>query len=271
MAVGFFDKTLLKKTFHIAMTFGSIVGTVAVFIHDVIDENTKLVIIIYISSVFMAYIFLLIWANLNKKITLKIGPSTFEIRQGDIFKENYLKVINFNEYFDTKVDNRVIAKNSLNGKFITEYVDDISELDRYIDESLVMVEENKKRKDGKKKRYKLGEIVEYKGFLITSFTKFDENNMAYLTLNDYLEFLMNFWNNLNRVYANRTVAITLFGNSSLTRIKDLFDITEQELVEIILWTFKISKIKFKYPTKICLILDDEATKKINLFELKERY
>ena len=113
MAVGFFDKTLLKKTFHIAMTFGSIVGTVAVFIHDVIDENTKLVIIIYISSVFMAYIFLLIWANFNKKITLKIGPSTFEIRQGDIFKEDCLKVINFNECFDTKVDNRVIAINNL--------------------------------------------------------------------------------------------------------------------------------------------------------------
>jgi hypothetical protein len=45
-----------------------------------------------------------------------------------------LKVIAFNEYFDTQVDERIIAQASLNAKVIREYCDcSVSELDAYIE------------------------------------------------------------------------------------------------------------------------------------------
>ena len=83
------------------------------------------------------YIVSLIIANTLKKIKLNIKGSDFIIKQGDIFLQEGLKVINFNEYFDTIVDNKIIAKNSLNGKFITEKVKDLEKLDSTIDEQLL--------------------------------------------------------------------------------------------------------------------------------------
>ena len=113
--------------------------------------------------------------------------------------------------------------------------------------------------------------MEYNGFLLTSFTKFDDDNKANLDLKEYLLFLMNFWDNLTKVYAGRSVTITLFGSSNLTQFNDANNISDQDLIEIIIWTFKVSKIKFKYPTKITLVLTDDLLKKINLYEVKEMY
>ena len=106
--------------------------------------------------------------------------------------------------------------------------------------------------------------------MLTAFTKFDDNNKANLDLKEYLLFLMSFWDNLTNIYASRSVSITLFG-SSLTQFNDTNNISDQELIEIIIWTFKVSKIKFKHPYKISLVLTDDLLKNVNLYEVKEMY
>ena len=267
------DKKLLKSTFSFLMLEGSILGITAIFINEFIIKHSLIVIFIIFALMFIYHFTLLYHVNHMKKLSLRIKTSTFEIKSGDIFKEDVLKVINFNEYFDTLVDNRIIAENSLNGKFISNYVSDLNELNSHIENELkeIVGEINKTRKKGKKKRYPLGTIVEYKGYLLTSFTKFNADNKANLDLKDYLLFLMNFWDNLTKVYAGRSVSITLFGSSNLTQFNDANNISDQDLIEIIIWTFKVSKIKFKYPTKITLVLTDDLLKKINLYEVKEMY
>ena len=59
----------------------------------------------------------------------------------------------------------------------------------------------------------------YNDFLLTAFTKFDQYNRATLTMPEYIEFLINFWDRVNRVYAQRTVSVPVFG-SGITRIKE---------------------------------------------------
>lgn len=118
-------------------------------------------------------------------------------------------------------------------------------------------------------QYELGEMVEYEDYLLTSFSKFDMDNRANLNLKQFMEFLINFWNNLDVIYANREVNITLFGSSSLTRFTNMLNITDEELVNAIIWTFKISKIKFRHPNKIRLVLDENTYKNINLYKIKE--
>lgn len=267
------DKKLLKSTFSFLMLEGSVLGILAIFINEFIIENSTIIITLIFILMVIYYLWLLYHVNHLKKLSLKIKTSTFEIKSGDIFKEDVLKVINFNEYFDTQVDNRIIAESSLNGMFINNYVNDVKELDSHIINELSEIkgELNKKRKKGKKTKYPLGTIVEYKDFLLTSFTKFNDDNKANLDLKEYLLFLMNFWDNLTNVYAGRSVAITLFGSSNLTQFNDANNISDQDLIEIIIWTFKVSKIKFKYPTKIILVLPEELMKKINLYEVKEMY
>lgn len=273
MKLNIFDIRLLKSTGTFIMLEGSILSVVAIFFNDYIIDK-KIYFIIGILVVAIVY-HIMRWKHLrkSKELTLKIKNSTFKIISGDIFRQEGLKVINFNEYFDTLVDDKVIARNSLNGQFILNKVNNVEELDKIISLSLknTNIGENKKKKSGKKVKYELGSIVEYNDYLLTALTKFDDDNRANLSLKDYLVFLMNFWDSLDKIYANRSVCITLFGSSSLTRFKDTNDITDKDLIEIIIWSLKVSKIKFKYPTTISLVLTDDIMSKINLYELKERY
>ena len=274
MKIKLYDKSLLLSTGRFTMLIGSVLSIIALFDPLLISDNKKLVIVISLILVFLFYLLKIIYINKLKNISLNLYGSTFEIREGNIFEQNGLKVINFNEYFDTIVDNRIIAKNSLNGRYIINILNgEVKELDKAIDKQLKekSIEENKFRPVGKKKKYNLGEIVEYNDYILTSLTKFTDDNRAVLSLKEYLSFLMNFWDNLDKIYANRNVNITLFGSSSLTRFTDAYEINEQDLIEIIIWSFKISKIKFKYPTKITLVLSKELLSKINLYKVKEMY
>lgn len=269
LKVKFFDKNLMKKYINI-LSIINLFFTLGLIFFDIPQKYKPISFVVFIVINISIYIFLLVRANKMRNVKLDIDGSTVEIKEGDIFKEKDLKVINFNEYFDTKVDNKIIAENTLNGQFIKKYVENVEELDNLIDQKLEQIDYNTNRKDGKKKRYALGEIVEYKDFLITALSKFDDQNRANLTLKEYISFLMNFWNSLDVIYANRNVSITIFG-SGITRFKEITYISDQELLEIIIWSFKISKVKFKYPTKISIIIPKEKINKINLYKIKEEF
>ena len=197
------------------------------------------------------------------------------MKLGDIFEEEELKVIAFNEYFDTIVDDDIIAKNSLNGIFITtklkgslEDFDD--EIDKYLStKKMGEYSINNDRGGGKKKRYPLGTICKYKNeYLFTALTRFDKDNKAKILLKDYVYALMNFWSEIDRVYAGKSVSIPLLG-SGQTRIEDKIDILEQELLELLIWTFKVSRIKIKHPSKITIVIYPNNKEKINFYKLKE--
>jgi hypothetical protein len=55
------------------------------------------------------------WRKANKlnSVEIDIEGTTVCIKEGDIFEEDGLKVIAFNEYFDTLVDNKIINEVSL--------------------------------------------------------------------------------------------------------------------------------------------------------------
>ena len=60
-----------------------------------------------------------IYANKRNSISLTINNSTVEVKFGDLFsEESDWKSIAFNEYYDTIVDDEIIAQSTLNGIFI---------------------------------------------------------------------------------------------------------------------------------------------------------
>lgn len=207
-----------------------------------------------------------------REINLTIEESTVVIKTGDIFKQEGLKVIAFNEYFDTQVDERIIAQASLNGKFIREYCDcSVSELDAYIEnyrfDSDEIKEINADRPEGKKQKFEIGTICVYHDYILTALSKFNRHNEAYLTMPEHLGFLINFWDKVNRVYAQKSVSVPIFG-SGLTRIKGHKIIDEQDLLKIMLWTFRISEMRFKHPAKLTIMIHEGKIDKVNLLELK---
>ena len=56
-------------------------------------------------------------------VHLLINGMDVDIVVDDLFGAEGVKVIPFDEYFDIKVDDKVISKNSLNGIFVEKYAD----------------------------------------------------------------------------------------------------------------------------------------------------
>ena len=83
----------------------------------------------------LVIVFLVMWvrANLEKSASLSFNNSTVEIRVGDIFNESGLKAIPFNEFFDTQVDERIIASTTLNGIFLKKMQDRTEEIESAIE------------------------------------------------------------------------------------------------------------------------------------------
>ncbi|MBS5720753.1 MAG: hypothetical protein KHW57_08845, partial [Clostridium sp.] len=152
----------------------------------------------------------------DHSITLKIKGINVKIEEGDIFESTDWKLIPFNEFFDTTVDDVVIARNSLNGKFI-ERLQDIDDLNRKINEADDVPGMRKKTKAGRI-CYSLGRIIAYQDYMLLAFSHF-ENNQALLSHNDYEICLRTMWKEISRVYANRPITIPLLGGG-ITRITD---------------------------------------------------
>lgn len=202
----------------------------------------------------------------NKEVILKIRGIKVIIKEGDIFKEPNWKLIPFNEFFDTKVDDVVIARNSLNGIFITNYVNDLNKLQKTIDEypEQSILKSNLK---GGRKFYPLGTIIPYEDFLLLALTHF-QNNQAFITHNDYEICLRNMWLEICRVYANKPIVLPLLG-SGITRFKDCAEKKNSNLLRCMLCTLNSSMVQINQP--ITIILRREIIDEINLYDLKKQF
>ena len=212
------------------------------------------------------------WYNKLKKVNLFIEGSRVAVFTGDIFEQSGLKAIPFNEYFDTKVDDKIISKKSLNGIYIEKYsnkslveLDDLIDNYQFDEEDLI---DSDVERLGKSKKYRPGTVCIMDDYLLVAFSKFDNQNKAYLTMPEYLGFLINFWDNVNRVYSQKDVSVPIFG-SGITRIKEHKNISDESLLKIMLWTFRISEMRFKYPAKLSIIIHEDKIDSINLLDIKE--
>jgi len=266
--IHFFNKLLLRSYLIILGAISTITSLVIVFLPMTVQ--LQYIGVIFAMLLIFIYIGLWIYANCMKCISLTINNSKVDVKVGDIFKEEGLKVIAFNEYFDTIVNEEIIASSSLNGKYINQYVNDVNLFDKNICENKHLldcrIENNIERTQGNTQKYKLGSIYKNDEYLLTAFSKFDEQNRSFLTINDYINCLMNFWNEIDIIYANRTVVIPLLG-TGITRGCDFM--LEQDKLELLLWSFKVSRIKFTYPAKVIILIHESIKDKINFYKLKE--
>lgn len=278
MTIRLFDKKLLIQTkAFISWIFG--VAAVIFTFWDTSQNNKIVCLMIVIALSILCYLYNLLKAHQLSSGNINYGGTHIEIKQGDIFSTDYknedtIRFFAFNEYFDTKVDNEIIAEKTLNGQVIKKEVDSIEELDQAILDNGHLadrkIEEVASRERGKKIKYELGSAFKYTdNIFFVSMTHFDDDNKAVLSIQEYIRFLINFWDEVNTFYAGKSVVITLFG-SGITRIENhVYD--SNELLKIILWTFKLRRIKFKMPSKVTILLDEDTNNTIDYFHLEDNF
>lgn len=183
--VHFFDKRIFKIFLEITSGIGVVLSLVVIFID--IPKAWKIPgATIFLGLLALIYVAIWLWSNRLNHINISVEGSEVTIKVGDIFQQPGLKAIAFNEYFDTQVDNRIIAESSLNGIFVKHHLNGAVEnldnhIDRYAFDQSEKLGVNNGRREGKKQRYQIGTVCLYKDYLLTAFSKFDENNKAVLT------------------------------------------------------------------------------------------
>lgn len=274
MKVNFLDKNVRNKFWLYFSVISGILSFVLLFNIVPNEYNDYLRYFGYLTFGVLILIYFIVWYKANNltDISINIDGSNVNIKCGNLFLENGLKTIPFNEYFDTVVDDKIISNKSLNGIFINNFFKDkVNELDKFIvensDDLNIIDKQYPRLQGGKNVKFKLSTIFVYDDYIITAFTKFDEHNRATLTMPEYIEFLINFWDRVNRIYAQKNVSVPIFG-SGITRIKEHKNINDEDLLKIMLWTFRLSEMKFKHPAKLTIVVHEDKIGQIDLFSLK---
>lgn len=271
MKVHFFDRRVIRLFFEYTSAIAALISIALIFFE--IPESCKIIALsIYCAANLVIYISIWIWSDRLNHVEIDIEGTSVTIKVGDIFSEPGLKAIAFNEYFDTQVDNKIISETSLNGIYLnTKLMMPVSHLDKEIEnftfEDDEVLDVNHARSSGKNRRFQIGTIFVRKDYILTAMTKFDDSNRASLTMPEYLEFLIRFWDRVNKIYAQKSVSTPIFG-SGITRIKGHKNISDEDLLKIMLWTFRISEMRFKHPAKLSIIIHKDKIDRINLLDIK---
>lgn len=264
---------ILIDSIKVAFTILGGVGIVVSFTSFSLDSVGKLP--AQIGVVVLTYLILVIGTMLVKhklttnEVTLNIRGMKVVVKEGDILSAPGWKLIPFNEYFDTQVDDVIIAHSSLNGK----YIDSLGEDEK---EALKQAIANDNRSpllrydssDGVKTRYELGTIKVFQDVMMLALTHFNEQNEAYTNRAEYEHTLRKMWKEIRRTYQGKPINIPLIGGG-LTRLDDMTDKPNEQLLKCILCTLRTSNVTFDENVQISIILTKKALETINLYELKE--
>lgn len=262
--VDFCDKTLWGKYLQILGIVSSIVTLISFFVTaEDIGVNRWILAGSFVAAAIILFFIMWICANRKNSADLKINQTVVKVIEGDIwslynkqpqYRTGELSVIGVNDFYDVIVDNRIIASDSLHGQYIKKIAQagKMEQLNKAIETDTILNKpgSSKKitsRRVGKQTRYELGSIVEFESYVLAAFTKFDMNNEAWISAKEYTEFWMQFWENIDKIYAGRTINIPLMG-AGITRFKNGKP-SKQELLEVMLWTLKMSGFHNTYTGK----------------------
>lgn len=201
------------------------IGTISAFIGafpwlGVSGYSTKIQIIVSIFILFIGIVYAWFQMRPSKSIQIPIHDSfSLQVEFGDLFEKKGVVVISVNEYFDSIVDNKIIATDTIHGKFIERlFKGRISELDKKIEEALnnVKAEDVPNRAVGKQKRYPLGTcavITEGENtYILVALTEFDANNHTFIPLSEYGAIIQKIISIAATVANSRPVYMPLLGS-----------------------------------------------------------
>jgi len=271
MKVKLIDRKLVKAFGGIVSWISTAASLFLIFVTLPDDCTLRICLAIGFVLLLIGIYFYLWWkANHTANISLQVQGTNVEVKVGDIFEADGLKVIPFNEYYDTIVDDKIISSKSLHGQYIQKHAgisaDELRELfdnDLSLRDHITRVDMQRTR--GSQTAYELGTIYKHSDYLLLAFTKFDSSNRAYLDNKLLWNCLINMWKNIDVVHNGQSICIPLLG-TGITRLKEM-NLNEQQLLELLLVSLRLSGVKFNWNVKITIIVYSGNQDMIDLYGL----
>lgn len=206
-------------------------------------------------------IFYKIYLRFRNKVIIKGNNYQITVEYGDLLKtEECKKVINFDECFSTHVGNNPadIKETSICGQYLI--ANPTLDIQLLISNSHLTPLDSKSKYQNKE-RYESGRIVSNGNELLMAFAKLDEDGRGrFFTRDEYLKCLAVLWEEIDKHYGQQDVCVPILG-AGLTRFEggSGASIPKQELLDMMIWSYKLSSYKIKSPYKLRIICrrDDE--------------
>ena len=209
--------------------------------------------------------FLLVWVAtsaayalflaLRRWITIQGENYSIRVEYGNILKKRKCKrVINFDECFTTHVGDKTADINpaSICGQYLSAHPG--LDMQKLIDEANIAPARAKSRCQQKTK-YDSGTIVPNGDDLLMAFAKLDEKGKGrFFTRDEYLQCLDLLWRELENHYSEKDVCVPILGAGTTS-----FDggsgasISQQDLLNMMIWSYKLSSHKIKAPHKLRIV------------------
>ncbi len=210
--------------------------------------NRTLCFIIVLALVVMVYT---LYLSCRSSVHIKGKNYNITISYGDIFNiPGSLKVIPFDECFSTQVGYAPaqVKPNSVCGQYLTKYP--IANIQSLIDKAQLKPLRGKSAYNNQE-RYESGRLVPNGDCLLMVFAKLDKDGLGRMTRDEFLECLSMLWREIDKFYGQTDVCIPILG-SGITRIGDHTP-TQQELLDMIIGSYKLSAHKIKAPSKLRIV------------------
>lgn len=219
--------------------------------------------------------FLLIWIvtsllymsflKLRRWVTIKGQNYSIRVEYGNILKKkNCKRVINFDECYTTQVGNATadINPGSICGQYLTLHSD--LNVQQLIEAAQITpVRSNSKYLH--KTRYDSGTIVPNGDDLLMAFAKLDERGKGrFFSRDEYLACLDLLWKELENNYSEKDICVPILGAGTTS-----FDggsgasISQQDLLDMMIWSYKLSSHKIKAPHKLRIVCRKSSDFSIN--------
>lgn len=189
----------------------------------------------------------------RKDISIEGDNYKITVEYGDLFEmTNCKKVIPFDECFTTKVGDRPcdINEDSICGQYLLKNKLRKKELAFWIKKAKLKPSKSKSQCQNRV-RYKSGKIVPRGDDLLLSFAKLDIDGLGVLNKEEYLKCLYLMWHEINKYHGQKDVCVPILG-SGVTRMGEKSP-TQQELLDMMIATYKLSANKLKKPQKLRII------------------
>lgn len=205
---------------------------------------------------------------MRRKVIVKGQNYLIRVEYGDIFKIKKCKrIINFDECFTTHVGDGIadINQKSICGQYL--HLNPDLNVEQLI--KAAQINPAPGRSEYRQLvRYEPGTIVPNGNDLLMAFAKLDARGKGRLTRDEYLDCLDLLWRELENYYAEEDVCVPILG-AGTTAFEDGSgaSIPQQDLLDIMILSYKLSSRKIKLPYKlriICRKNDNFSINRINL-------
>ena len=206
----------------------------------------------------------------RKSVTIENKDCIIKVQYGDLLKcKKCKRVINFDECYTTEVGQMPyqIKPTSICGQYLSANTS--VNIGQLLEQAKIKAAV-RKSKCQKKDRYESGTILPNGDDLLLAFVPLDESGTGvFPSYQKYVDSLSLLWKELDKYYCQKDVCVPILG-SGISRFGEGSggSLTQQELLDIMIWSYKMSPYKLKKPCMLRIICQSKEGFSLNDIDTK---